>query len=300
MRKPGISGGGGGSGSADTEFADANGPQANLPGRILVGGDFTTDGGINPDQLARLNADGSLDTSFFNGDGTKVAGVAVKRIDRFGTAEQAPITYAAPADISDSLRELAADRSQKENKPKNGRHGGAFTGPIAIVADSIQFQDNINAPSPAPASPVGAFPGATVGGEYALNDARQTQMQATQPMTGDNWDNSATAGWKLAADGVDVDAASPQNQTGGGQEFYRNNDGAIKAANIPVLGDVPMTGRLMARRARPANTPPVTPLPSAPNNNSWSSFRRQHRSAGGNGSSPSQPTDHVLCLQLGR
>ena len=169
------------------------------------------------------------------------------------------------ADISASLRELAADRSQKENKPKNGRHGGAFTGPIAIVADSIQFQDDVESPSPAPASPVGAFPGATISGEYALNDARQTQMQATQPIGGD--DRNLIGSWKLG-----VDAASAQNETGGDQKFYRNNGSASDTAKMPVLGNVPVIGNLFEGRRRSVNAPPVTPLPSAPDNYSWGSF----------------------------
>jgi hypothetical protein len=36
-------------------------------GRVLIGGDFTTVNGVSRGRIARLNADGSLDTTFGNG-----------------------------------------------------------------------------------------------------------------------------------------------------------------------------------------------------------------------------------------
>ena len=63
-------------GSLDTTFTNgvANGPMARVDslavqpdGKILVGGNFTTLGGQPRSYLGRLNADGSLDTTFTNG-----------------------------------------------------------------------------------------------------------------------------------------------------------------------------------------------------------------------------------------
>ena len=36
-------------------------------GRVLIGGEFTTVNGVSRNRIARLNADGSVDTTFLNG-----------------------------------------------------------------------------------------------------------------------------------------------------------------------------------------------------------------------------------------
>ncbi len=58
-------------GSPDPSFAPPDGPDALVrnvvpqpDGKILIGGDFTTVNGVSRPHLARLNADGSLDSSF--------------------------------------------------------------------------------------------------------------------------------------------------------------------------------------------------------------------------------------------
>ncbi len=74
-------------GSLDTSFNPTGG--ANAPvyavalqtdGKILIGGDFTSVGGYSYDRLARLNSDGSVDTSFVNPvmQGAWVASIAVQ------------------------------------------------------------------------------------------------------------------------------------------------------------------------------------------------------------------------------
>ena len=40
-------------------------------GKVLIGGDFTTVNGTNRNGIARLNADGSLDSSFNPGTGVR-------------------------------------------------------------------------------------------------------------------------------------------------------------------------------------------------------------------------------------
>ena len=63
-------------GTLDTSFDSGDGPDYNINaitiqsnGKILIGGDFTTYNGISRARIARLNNDGSLDTSFDPGDG---------------------------------------------------------------------------------------------------------------------------------------------------------------------------------------------------------------------------------------
>ncbi|HEX8197062.1 MAG TPA: FG-GAP-like repeat-containing protein [Pyrinomonadaceae bacterium] len=63
-------------GSLDTAFNIAGGPNSNVfeiviqsDGKILIGGIFTAVGGTTRNRIARLNADGTLDTSFNPGSG---------------------------------------------------------------------------------------------------------------------------------------------------------------------------------------------------------------------------------------
>lgn len=63
-------------GSLDTSFDPGAGPGADIlalalqpDGRIIIGGSFTSYNGTSRSYIARLNADGSLDTSFDPGDG---------------------------------------------------------------------------------------------------------------------------------------------------------------------------------------------------------------------------------------
>jgi len=63
-------------GSLDTTFNIASGPNSNVfeiviqpDGKILIGGIFTAVGGVTRNRIARLNADGTLDTSFDPGSG---------------------------------------------------------------------------------------------------------------------------------------------------------------------------------------------------------------------------------------
>src|SRR5437870_2283384 len=58
-------------GSLDSTFDPGAGPNTSVvalslqpDGKILIGGDFTAIGGVTRNYIARLNADGSLDTSF--------------------------------------------------------------------------------------------------------------------------------------------------------------------------------------------------------------------------------------------
>jgi len=64
------------SGTFDTSFDTGLGPNASVSavaaqsdGKVLIGGSFTTVSGVNRYYLARLNTDGSLDTTFDNGTG---------------------------------------------------------------------------------------------------------------------------------------------------------------------------------------------------------------------------------------
>ncbi|MEM6321521.1 MAG: delta-60 repeat domain-containing protein, partial [Bacteroidota bacterium] len=74
-------------GSLDTSFDPGSGTNATVQsvavqsdGKVLIGGDFTTVNGTSRARIARLNADGSLDTSFDPGSGTNgdVQSVAVQ------------------------------------------------------------------------------------------------------------------------------------------------------------------------------------------------------------------------------
>ncbi len=64
-------------GSVDSAFSTSQGSGANAPvraaavqpdGKVVIGGDFTAINGVTRNYLARLNADGSLDTSFDPGN----------------------------------------------------------------------------------------------------------------------------------------------------------------------------------------------------------------------------------------
>jgi uncharacterized delta-60 repeat protein len=64
------------SGTLDTSFDTGLGPNASVSalavqsdGKVLIGGSFTTVDGVNRYYIARLNKDGSLDTTFGNGAG---------------------------------------------------------------------------------------------------------------------------------------------------------------------------------------------------------------------------------------
>jgi uncharacterized delta-60 repeat protein len=70
-------------GSVDATFAPGGGPNDSVyaialqpDGKIVIGGLFTTVGGVNRNGIARLNANGSLDASFDPGSGVSYFGVA--------------------------------------------------------------------------------------------------------------------------------------------------------------------------------------------------------------------------------
>ncbi|WP_144035926.1 delta-60 repeat domain-containing protein [Spirosoma fluviale] len=78
-------------GSLDTGFNPGTGPSSNVAsvavqgdGKILIGGEFSTYNGTSRNRIARLNADGSLDTGFNPGTGANsgVQSVAVQGIAR--------------------------------------------------------------------------------------------------------------------------------------------------------------------------------------------------------------------------
>lgn len=79
-------------GSLDTSFDPGTGANATIntialqaDGKIIIGGDFTTYNGVSRNRIARLNADGSLDTSFNVGTGINLfSGVQSITIDLNG------------------------------------------------------------------------------------------------------------------------------------------------------------------------------------------------------------------------
>ena len=116
-------------GSLDATFAPLIAPDTNIyslaiqdDGKILIGGTFSSIGGINQKNIARLNSNGSLDTSFNVGTGTSegddvedivvlpngkiiigglinsVNGVALSNIARLNTNGSVDTTFSATAD----------------------------------------------------------------------------------------------------------------------------------------------------------------------------------------------------------
>jgi autotransporter-associated beta strand protein len=165
------------------------------------------------------------------------------------------------------------DRSQTENQPAKIGRGLVILGPIGSSDKTPVFQGDPNGLPPATAVPEGEFSG-VAGNEIASSDAKQpTAINRFGLASDDLADRNLPARQtqQRAAAAVTVinglsfngGAAVAQNRAGGAEKFYRNPAGEIDADKtpVPVLGDLPVAGKTVARRAR-ALAPITAPAPS--------------------------------------
>lgn len=252
-------------------------------GTVIVGGNFTSFGGVSRAKLIRLKADGTLDTSFFPGgadnevraivrqsDGKIIVGgsfTTIENVTRFGIARlnvasvRAPVT---PYDYDgDGRADLAVFRPSNGSWYILGSQSNSFTGvQFGAAGDKIApadydgdgrtdiavFRDNISTSSGSTA----AF--------FILNSSDNSFRPAQFGSTGDipisgDWDGDGIGDLAVYRDGSLTGGSSlflyrPSSQPGA--DFRAIVWGA--AGDKPVVGDYDGDGKLDAAVFRPSNS----------------------------------------------
>ncbi len=160
-------------------------------------------------------------------------------------------TTAEPAAnaISLGLNDSGTDRSRAEVQTQNGWRDGSASAPVASSGGefNLNYQVNNRDISPVPNLPTGGFPGAAGNGPAGGN-ARPSPPRGAQ-MINNSFDSAG-------------EVAAVQNQTIGGQNFYRNDVSESDAEIIPTLGNVPKMGNAFVSRNAMLMAPTAAPAPS--------------------------------------
>ena len=105
-------------GDLDATFNPGTGPNdyvyssaLQLDGKIIIGGSFSTVAGVSRNRIARLNANGSLDTGFLPGTGVSGGGVQAIALQPDGKIIIAGIIYSYNGTTKNNIARLNADGS---------------------------------------------------------------------------------------------------------------------------------------------------------------------------------------------
>ncbi|WP_299130081.1 T9SS type A sorting domain-containing protein [uncultured Winogradskyella sp.] len=136
-------------GSLDTSFSSGTGPNSEISlievqddGKIIILGFFTSYNGIPSNRIARLNSDGSLDTSFSFGSGSSISTIAIQNDGKILVARSTNIfrlNIDGSLDTDFNSGSLAASSIRKIVILDDGKIliGGTFTSYNGIESNHI-------------------------------------------------------------------------------------------------------------------------------------------------------------------
>lgn len=243
-------------GSVDPSFSAGSGPNGNIlamarqtDGRILVGGNFTTFAGASRSALARLNADGSLDTTFnavLGPNGTNAPDVREIVIDGSGRVLIAGIFTSVHGDTNRTLvARLNADGSTDTGFTPNAR----FSNSRFVVLTNGQFLYSAiySGPPPGP----GQLPPRTnivfrfnASGSLDTNYNTAGEGFTLVPPTNFIAPTPSLDRLRLLADGRVIAGGQFDAHTAGAKSGLArlNMDGTLDAAFVSDLGNPPSPG----------------------------------------------------------